>query len=137
MKSYAPAQGSRHRAHRLSAFFALALGLLMLAQWAFFLATGQVPEVREEPRALAFHLTAELLTALALIAAGAGLLRGWGMWPRILFPVALGMVLYSVVASAGYFAQLRAWGLVGMFAVLFLLSLASLAPFFRDTQRAP
>jgi hypothetical protein len=39
------------------------------------------------------------------MASGAGFLRGKG-WARILSPFALGMLLYTIVVSPGYYAQL-------------------------------
>jgi len=81
--------------------------------------------VRSEPIRLAFHLAAEGATALALIASGAGLLRGAG-WGRTASLVALGMLGYTVIVSPGYFAQQGAWPLVVMFAVLLVLALVSI-----------
>lgn len=111
------------------AVIALAIGLLMVGQWVFFLLSGQVPELKTEPRAIRFHLAAEFLTAGALVAAGLGLLLGAG-WGRSLYLVAAGMLLYTLVNSPGYFAQRGQWALVGMFAVLLVLALAGLALVF-------
>jgi len=110
---------------KFAAWSSLAIGVLMLAQWTFFLGAGQVPEIRTEPVALAFHLAAEAATAVALITAGILLLRGraqgitWGL-------VANGMLIYTVIVSPGYFAQLGQWPLVGMFAVLLALAIVSI-----------
>jgi len=111
------------------AVVALVVGLLMVGQWVFFLVSGQVPELKTEPRAIRFHLAAELLTAGALVAAGLGLLLGAG-WGRSLYLVATGMLLYTLINSPGYFAQRGQWALVGMFAVLLALALAGLALVF-------
>ncbi len=111
------------------AVVALAVGLLMVGQWAFFLLNGQVPELETEPRAIRFHLAAEFVTTGALVAAGLGLLLGTG-WGRSLYLVATGMLLYTLVNSPGYFAQRGQWALVGMFAVLLVLALAGLALVF-------
>ncbi len=116
---------------RYSAWFALVVGVLMLAQWAFFLATGSVPEVRTAPIALGFHLAAEFVTALALIAAGILLLlrKPFG---RLLGLVANGMLFYTVIVSPGYFAQRGEWPLVVMFSVLLVLALVSVAQLVRS-----
>ncbi len=109
---------------RSAAIYCVAVGLLMLCQWVFFLAAGQVPEVTTAPVELAFHLTAELAPATALAVGGLAVLadRTWG---RLVALVALGMVSYSVIVSAGYFAQQSGWPLVAMFAVLLVGALAS------------
>jgi lipopolysaccharide export LptBFGC system permease protein LptF len=100
---------------RYAIVFALVMGAGMLGMWTMFFATGQVPEVRTEPIRLAFHLAAEGLTALALIAAAVSLgLRK--PWARSLYLVAVGMLFYTVLVSPGYFAQLGQWPFVAMFA---------------------
>ena len=96
----------------------------MLAQWAFFIATGEVPEIRTEPVALAFHLAAEAVAAAILVLSGAWLLRGHPSGPRLGL-VANGMLIYTVVVSPGYFAQAGQWPLVGMFAVLLVVAVVS------------
>ena len=67
----------------------------------------------------------EFLTALAMIAGGLGLLTN-APWCRPTYLVAVGMLLYTVIVSPGYFAQKREWLMVGMFAVLLALALVSL-----------
>jgi hypothetical protein len=51
--------------------------------------------------------------------------------------VAVGMLLYSMIVSPGYFAQRGEWPLVGVFAVLLLLALLSLVylPYQRVNSR--
>jgi len=116
---------------RFSAISAIVVGLLMLGQWAFFLGTGQVPELRTRPVEFAFHLAAEGLTALTLLVAGIGALRR-AAWGKPLLLLALGMLLYTVIVSPGYFAAQRAWLLVGMFAVLLVLALAGVMQVMRS-----
>lgn len=107
---------------RFTAWYSIAVGLLMLGQWKFFLASGEVPEFQTEPFRIAFHLVAEGVTAIALIASGASLLRRkW--WAREAAFAALGMLTYTVLVSPGYFAQLGQWPIVAMFGVLLLLTL--------------
>jgi hypothetical protein len=110
---------------KFAGIFAIFVGLMMIAQWSFFLLAGQVPEIQTEPVRLAFHLAAELATALGLLTAGTGLLRGKA-WAVKTFLVFGGMLLYSVIVSPGYFAQQGQWIFVGMFAVLLALALWSM-----------
>ena len=111
-------------------YYALIVGLLMVAEWILFFATGQIPELKTALASIVFHIAAEFATALALIAGGFGLLkkRAWG---QRLLPVALGMLVYTVIASSGYFVQKQVWPPVIMFAVLLVLTLASLRAVFR------
>ncbi len=110
--------------------YAISVGVLMFAQWIFFFATGQIPEFKTAPAAIVFHLLAEAATAIALIAGGVGLLKN-RLWGRRVLPVALGMLVYTLIASSGYFVQKHVWPPVIMFAALFVLSMASLRAIFR------
>jgi hypothetical protein len=122
---------------KFAATYALAVGILIIGQWTYFLLSGQVPELASEPLRIAFHLAAELATALALIVAGAGLLREARgaasgdardpVWARSLAVLALGMLIYTLIQSPGYFAQQESWAPVAMFGVLLILALVSLA----------
>ena len=58
----------------LPALYAIVVGLLIVGQWAFFLITRQVPELKTEQVRVLFHIADEFLTAAALIASGVGLL---------------------------------------------------------------
>ena len=113
-----------------AALFAVIVGVLIFGQWAFFLATKQVPELKTEPTRIRFHIVDEFITAGLLIAAGIGLLAESDIAAK-LYPVAIGMLVYTVIVSAGYFAQKRVWPIVGMFAMILVLALVSLGVFFQ------
>jgi hypothetical protein len=55
---------------KFSAWYSILVGILMVAQWSFFLAVGAVPELDTEPIALVFHLAAEFATAVCMIVGG-------------------------------------------------------------------
>ncbi len=118
---------------KFAGWYGIIVGLCMFAQWGFFLAAGQVLEVQTEPIRLAFHLAAEFATAAMLIIGGVALLqrRSWG---ATLYLIAVGMVLYSMIVSPGYFAQQGQWIFVGMFAVLLVLALGSIRSMARSNQ---
>lgn len=97
----------------------------MIAQWIRSYLSREIPELKTEPIRILFHIAAELATAAALIAGGAGLLANWD-WGTQIYLVAIGMLLYTAIASPGYFAQRRQWVWVGIFAVLIALALVSL-----------
>jgi peptidoglycan/LPS O-acetylase OafA/YrhL len=107
---------------RMAAIYAIVVGLLMFGQWAMFLATGNVPELQTEPIRIAFHLAGEFITAGLLVAGGFGLLtlKKWGYH---VFLLSMGMLLYTIIVSPGYFAQLGQWVFVVMFALLVVLTL--------------
>ena len=100
--------------------FSLVVGVGMILQWAFFIVTGNVPELQSEPIRIAFHLAAEGATALALILSGL-MLRQKRRHARHVTTCALGMLAYTVIVSPGYFAQMGQWPLVVMFVALLVL----------------
>jgi hypothetical protein len=116
-----------------ASWYGIVVGILMLAQWIFFLATGQVPEVQTEPVRLGFHLAAEGITAVGLLISGIALLRGKS-WAKASLLVFLGLVIYSEIVSPGYFAQQGQWPLVGMFAILLLGALVSVIRLARSIR---
>jgi hypothetical protein len=112
------------------------VGVLMAAQWFGFLVTGSVPELHTQPVAIGFHLVAEAATAVLLVIAGVGLLRGLATAPRV-GSIAVGMLIYTVINSAGYFGEQGAWGMVAMFGALLLVAIASAAALFRADADRP
>jgi len=114
------------RIERLVGLYAVAVGLTMAGMWATLYLAGDIPELATVPFELGAHLLAEGLTALALLLSGFGVWRGWSRAHAGLIG-ALGMLLYTVVNSAGYYAELGDSAMVGMFAVLTLTTLLALA----------
>ena len=119
---------------KFTGVYCVVVGILMLAQWAFFIIAGQVPELKTEPIGIAFHLAAEAITALGLIFAGFGLLNK-KVWAQNAARIMLGMLIYTVIVSPGYFAQQGAWYLVVMFALLLILAIISLIQLARSAAR--
>ncbi len=48
-------------------------------------------------------------------------------WAKILALLALGMLLYTVIVSPGYYAQSKNLPMVGMFASLIILTVVAIA----------
>lgn len=116
-----------------AAGYAIPVGFLMVAMWTAFLLTGQVPELETEPWSIALHLAAEFATGLALLISGYGLLRA-RPWAQRSILLALGMLLYTLIQSPGYYAQLGQLTFVAMFVVLALPALYLAAGLIRRTE---
>ena len=108
---------------KAAAVFAIVVGAMMIGQWAFFIAAGEVTELETEPVRISFHLAAEFLTAAVLVIAGLALIKQKD-WAFPIFMLALGMLSYTIVVSPGYFAQDGDYVFVGMFVVLWVLTVA-------------
>lgn len=109
-------------ARKMGAGYAMAVGVLMLVMWPVLFITGDIVELQTAPLEIYFHLAAELLTAVLLIAGGVGKFRGKA-WGLKLYLLSMGMLIYTVMNSAGYYAQTGDIAFVTMFAVLFILTL--------------
>jgi hypothetical protein len=102
---------------KFSAWYGITAGALIILQWIFFITTDAVPELQTTPWAIGFHIAAEILLALTLLASGIAALRSKSWGGKALL-VGLGMAIYSEINSPGYFAQHGQWALVVMFAAL-------------------
>ena len=121
-----------------AAAFATVVGISMLGMWLVFLITRQVPEWDSKPVETSLHITAEVLTAFALIAAGAGLFLRQ-IWAKDIYLFSMGMLLYSVIQASGYFAQQGRFTYLSMFAVFAMLAVifTILILFEPDDMRSP
>ena len=108
---------------KAAAAFAVLVGAMMFAQWAVFIAAGEVTELETEPVRISFHLAAEFLTAAVLIVAGMALIKQKD-WAFPVYMLALGMLSYTIIISPGYFAQDGEYVFVGMFVALWILTVA-------------
>jgi hypothetical protein len=108
------------------AVYCVAMGLLMLGWWGLALRAGAWERGDRTHAELGLHLTAEFLTAVALIAAGLDELMTAGASDAFL-GAALGMLLYTAIVSPGYFVARREWPPVWMFGAIIVLTLVALA----------
>lgn len=99
--------------------YCIAVAAFMAVWWGLALRNGALSRPDRSRGEIALHLTAELVTALLLAVGGAVLVRGGA---RSLALVGLGMLLYTVIQSPGYFLARREWPPVVMFAVLAALT---------------
>lgn len=104
---------------KFPALYGMLLGFLMIGQWSFTILAGSVSEIQTAPWEITFHLMAEMAAAILLLTGGIATVNTT-TWGRQVLLIGLGMVIYSEIASPGYFAQRGQWSLVAMFAVLLL-----------------
>ncbi|HNQ81037.1 MAG TPA: hypothetical protein PKI53_08055 [Candidatus Aminicenantes bacterium] len=84
--------------------YSLIVGVSMIGMWTMFFASGGIPELKTKPLEINLHLAAELSTAVLLLIGGWGLIkrRPWGTQAHSL---SMGMLLYTLIASPGYYLQ--------------------------------
>ncbi len=106
---------------KIAAAYSIIIGIIMIVWWLSSIATNQVPEIESAPLQISYHLVAEFLTAILLLIGGFGLFTNCG-WGFHVFLITMGMLLYTVIVSAGYFGHREGMALVGMFTVLQILT---------------
>jgi hypothetical protein len=77
----------------------------MLGTW-ISLSVSKLPELKDNLTGLRFDWAPQLVTAIALVAGGYGLLANI-RWGQPVCLLAMGMLLYTVVASPAYYLQKR------------------------------
>jgi len=107
---------------KIASIYSIIIGLAMILMWLVLIATNQVPEIKSAPIQITYHLIAEFLTAIILLIGGFGLLKK-RVWGFHLYLISMGMLLYTVIVSAGYYANLGNIIMVGMFTVFQIITL--------------
>lgn len=97
--------------------------VLMLAWWAVDIRRGALARPDRARPEIILHLVAETVTA-ALLAAGGAVLIAGGTTGLAL--AGLGMLLYTVIASPGYFIARHEWLSAVVFAVLAVFTIAAI-----------
>ncbi len=107
---------------KIAAGYSIFMGVSMIGMWTFFYVTGGIPEINTEPAEITMHLIAEFTTAITLILGGFGLIlnQKWGFQTYLL---SMGMLMYTLIVSPGYYLQSGESLFVSMFAVFIILAL--------------
>ena len=95
----------------------------IIGLWIMLLRSKQVPELESEPVAIKFHITAEMVMGVLSLISGIFLLVGLS-WAPYLFILAMGLVIYAVINSAGYYAQKKQYSFVIMFGIILIFSIS-------------
>lgn len=101
--------------------YSIFIGISILGMWLFFYISGNIPELETEPIRIAMHILAEVITAIILIIGGIGILYN-KPWSRGIYFVSMGMLIYTLVQSPGYFMQTGDYIFVIMFGVMMMLA---------------
>ena len=107
----------------LIAWYAIVVGGVMVVWWGLEIRGGALGRGDRTAAEIGLHLAAELLTAAILVIGGIVLLT---TGTTGVVSVGLGMLLYTVIQSPGYFAARREYPPVVMFGVLAGLTIAAL-----------
>ncbi|MBY8979999.1 MAG: hypothetical protein KGD72_06395 [Candidatus Lokiarchaeota archaeon] len=99
------------------------IGIGILGLWLLLYLTKQIPELNSEPVAIGFHITAETTMGVLALLSGIFLLIGLS-WAPYFFVLSMGLVIYAVINSAGYYGQRKQWTFVIMFGIILIASVS-------------
>ena len=107
---------------KIAAVYSIIVGASMIGMWTVFYVIGEIPEINTEPAKIVMHLIAEFVTAIALILGGIGLIsnRKWGFQTYLL---SMGMLMYTLIVSPGYYIQSGDFIFVAMFTLFIILAI--------------
>lgn len=103
----------------ISGIYAIVVGIGVIGLWTIFILTKQVPELKSEPVAIKFHIAAEIIMGILSLISGIFLLVGFS-WAPNFFILAMGLIIYAVINSSGYYGQRKQWLFVILFGVILI-----------------
>ena len=106
---------------KISGMFQLVIGAGMIGIWLVLFLSKQIPELQTAPFRIFMHILAEIVTASLLLISGSFILLKKYRHP-IFYNLSFGMLIYTLIASQGHYAQQSDWGLVTLF--FLMLSIA-------------
>lgn len=107
---------------KICSIFAICVGSLIIVMWLFFILAGMVPEFETKPAEIILHIIAEVTTGIMLLLAGIMILKKSRM-SRFIYPLSMGMLIYTLIVSPGYYLQAGEYPLVVMFALLLIFAI--------------
>jgi len=107
---------------RIALIYSIAVGALMIVMWSFFIVAGQVPELQTDPYAISLHLFDEFTTAILLIVGGIGLIKR-SRWALHIHLISIGMLIYTLVVSPGYYLDQGQIYIPVLFGILLVMTI--------------
>jgi hypothetical protein len=107
----------------ISGIFSIVIGISIIGLWTMLYLTNQIPELKTERVAIGFHITAEITMGVLSLLSGFFLLIGLS-WAPSFFMLAMGLIVYAVINSAGYYVQKKQWAFVIMFGIILIISVS-------------
>lgn len=83
--------------------FSMAVGMMMILMWGWLIPSGAWLEFQARPLETGLHVAGEILTGIAMIVAGWGLLNR-APWARPLHILATGMLIIAIIHAVAWYA---------------------------------
>ncbi len=119
---------------QIAAIFSIFVGISMIGMWSMFLISDSIPELEDEPYRISMHILAEIATGVLLIISGSLLIRK-NQLTRLLFPFSMGMLIYTLIQSPGYYIQRGELPFPVMFAIILVFSILILTKYYQEEAK--
>ena len=106
----------------VTAIYAILIGVSIIGMWTLLYITGSIPEFDTEPIRIGMHLVAEIATGIILILGAYGLLNN-KKWGYNIYLISMGMLIYTLIVSPGYYAEKVNYFFVSMFAIMLFFTI--------------
>jgi len=106
----------------VTAIYAILIGASIIGMWTMLYVTGSIPEFNTEPIRIGMHIIAEITTGIILIFGAYGLLNN-RKWGYNIYLISMGMLIYTLIVSPGYYAEKGNYFFVGMFAIILFFTI--------------
>ena len=110
----------------LAATYSVFVKVSMIGMGTSFYFANAIPELETEPIRIILHITAEIATGVSLMLGGYGLYRNL-KWESRVYLLSMGMLLYTLAVSPGYYAQKEVIEFVWMFVTFIIISIVFIA----------
>ena len=111
---------------KIISIYYIVLGLGIISLWVMLYLSDQIVELQSNKIEILFHISIEVIMGILCILSGIVLLKHYKHKKEITI-LSSGMILYSVVNSSGYYAQL---GNISMIIMFFIITILTLLSFF-------
>lgn len=107
---------------KMTAMYQILIGTGMIGIWVLLFSTGNIPELQNELMRIVMHITAEVLTGVLLLISGLWILIKKHTH-RVFYYLSSGALLYTLIASPGYYAGKDEWAVFFAFIGLLLFTI--------------
>ena len=106
----------------MAATYSILIGVSIIGMWTILYIIGSIPEFDKEPIRIGMHLFAEIAAGIILILGAYGLLSN-KRWGYNIYLISMGMLIYTLLVSPGYYAEKGNYLFVAMFAIILFFSI--------------
>ena len=118
---------------KISAIYQICIGIGMIGIWILLFITRQIPELQSEPIRIAMHILAEVTTGILLLISGLSILKK-GLPHKTFYNLSCGALVYTLIASPGYYGSKGEWGVFTVFTIMLIISISFVVTGHRSSR---